>query len=250
MAFGSIACCRVRGSRAGWSTPRRSWSRRRRQAKTDKIDGETLVRTLLAYKRGEPRVCSMVKAPTPEEEDRRRICRERKTLTAERVEHINRIKGLLFAQGIGDYQPLRRNRRMQLEELKTGDGRPLPTHLKKQITRELDRLEIILAQLKAVEAERDALLEPRAEQASTPAMMIAQLRESALSSRASSGPRDYSALRQPKAAGSLRGSGAHALAERIGQTRAGSVQVRQSQAADDHGTAGLALAKTPAWTRR
>src|SRR3984893_8977745 len=55
-------------------------SRRRRRAKTDKIDGETLVRTLLAYKRGEPRVCSMVKAPSPEEEDRRRICRERKTL--------------------------------------------------------------------------------------------------------------------------------------------------------------------------
>ena len=47
-------------------------SRRRRRAKTDRIDGETLVRTLLAYKRGEPRVCSMVKAPTPEEEDRRR----------------------------------------------------------------------------------------------------------------------------------------------------------------------------------
>src|ERR1039457_4626788 len=43
-------------------------SRRRRRAKTDKIDGETLVRTLLAYKRGEPRVCSMVKAPTPEQE--------------------------------------------------------------------------------------------------------------------------------------------------------------------------------------
>ena len=30
-------------------------SRRRRRAKTDKIDGETLVRSLLAYKRGEPR---------------------------------------------------------------------------------------------------------------------------------------------------------------------------------------------------
>jgi transposase len=71
-------------------------SRRRHRAKTDKIDGEALVRALLAYKRGEPRVCAMVKAPTPEEEDRRRICRERKTLTAERVEHINRIKGLLF----------------------------------------------------------------------------------------------------------------------------------------------------------
>jgi transposase len=51
-------------------------SRRRRRAKTDKIDGETLVRTLLAYKRGEPRVCALVKALTPEEEDRRRLCRE------------------------------------------------------------------------------------------------------------------------------------------------------------------------------
>jgi len=60
-------------------------SRRRRRAKTDKIDGETLLRTLMAYLRGEPRCCSMVKAPTPEEEDRRRICRERKTLVSERV---------------------------------------------------------------------------------------------------------------------------------------------------------------------
>src|SRR5437764_1982307 len=82
-------------------------SRRRRRAKTDRIDGEALVRALLAYKRGEPRVCAMVRAPTPHEEDRRRICRERKTLTAERVEHVNRIKGLLFAQGIRAFFALR-----------------------------------------------------------------------------------------------------------------------------------------------
>ena len=101
-------------------------SRRRRQAKTDKIDGKSLVRALLAYKRGEPRVCAMVKAPTPQEEDRRRICRERKTLTKKRVRHVNRIKGLLFAQDISNYEPLRRKRRERLEELRTGDGRPLP----------------------------------------------------------------------------------------------------------------------------
>src|ERR1700674_4262867 len=75
-------------------------SRRRRRAKTDRIDGETLLRALLAHKRGEPRVCSMVRAPTPEDEDRRRrICRERKVLIMERVQHVNRIKGLLFSQG-------------------------------------------------------------------------------------------------------------------------------------------------------
>jgi len=133
-------------------------SRRRRRAKTDKIDGEALVRALLAYKRGEPRVCAMVQAPTPHEEDRRRISREREVLTAERVQHVNRIKGLLFAQGIGDYEPLHRNRRERLAELITGDGRPLPECLKAQISRELDRLELLIEQIKAVEAERDAVL--------------------------------------------------------------------------------------------
>jgi transposase len=133
-------------------------SRRRRRAKTDKLDGEALLRALLAYKRGEPRVCAMVVAPSPEEEDRRRICRERQTLIGERVTHVNRIKGLLFAQGISGYAPLRRNRRAQLEELRTGDGRTMPAHLKAQIGRELDRLELLLEQIKAIEAERDALL--------------------------------------------------------------------------------------------
>lgn len=135
-------------------------SRRRRRAKTDRIDGEALVRTLLAYKRGEPRVCAMVRPPTPEDEDSRRLCRERKTLTAERIQHVNRIKGLLFSQGVSDYQPLHRNRRQQLDELKTGDGRPLPPHLKAQISRELDRLELLIEQIKAVETERDALIAP------------------------------------------------------------------------------------------
>ncbi|HVB89064.1 MAG TPA: IS110 family transposase [Beijerinckiaceae bacterium] len=147
-------------------------SRRRRRAKTDKIDGEAQVRALLAYKRGEPRVCAMVKAPTPEEEDRRRICRERKTLVAERVEHVNRIKGLLFAQGIADYEPLRRDRRARLDAFKTGDGRPLPEHLTKQVRRELDRLELLIEQIKAVEAERDALLAAERARAAPTAMLL------------------------------------------------------------------------------
>jgi transposase len=123
-------------------------SRRRRRTKTDRIDGETLLRALLAYKRGEPRVCAMVKAPTVEEEDRRRLCRERKALIEERVLHVNRIKGLLFSQGVSGYEPLRRDRRRRLDELQTGDGRPLPKHLKTQIGRELDRLELLLEQIK------------------------------------------------------------------------------------------------------
>jgi transposase len=150
--------------------------RRRRRAKTDRIDGETLLRALLAYKRGEPRVCAMVVAPSPEEEDRRRLCRERQALIAERITHVNRIKGLLFAQGVSDYAPLRRDRRLRLERLRTGDGRELPAHLKAQIGRELDRIELLLEQIKAVEAERDALLaaatKPASEEAAPDAVTM------------------------------------------------------------------------------
>jgi transposase len=152
-------------------------SRRRRRAKTDRIDGEALLRALLAYKRGEPRVCTMVRAPTPEDEDRRRLCRERKVLIAERVEHVNRIKGLLFSQGISSYEPLRRDRRQRLEDLTTGDGRTLPTHLKIQISRELDRLELLLDQIKLAEAERDGLLaEGQAAAPESPARMLLEFK--------------------------------------------------------------------------
>lgn len=133
-------------------------SRRHRRAKTDRIDGEALVRTVMAYHRGEPRVCSMVRVPTPEDEDRRRICRERKALVAERVRHANRIKGLLLSQGIRDYEPMHRNRRERVEELTTGDGRRLSGNIKAQICRELDRLELLLEQIRAVEIERDRLV--------------------------------------------------------------------------------------------
>lgn len=131
--------------------------RRHRRVKTDRIDGETLVRTLMAWVRGEPRVCSMVHVPTVEDEDRRRLGRERKTLVQERTMHVNRIKGLLFSVGIRNYQPTRRDRQERLEELRTGDGQPLPTYLRARIGRELDRLDLLAKQIKAIDVERDAL---------------------------------------------------------------------------------------------
>jgi transposase len=133
-------------------------SRRARRAKTDRIDGEALLRTLMAFLRGEPRVCSMVRVPSIEDEDIRRIGRSRTALVGRRTEHVNRIKGSLFAVGIRDYNPLRRDRRERLEELQTSYGEPLPIHLKNDIARELVVLELLMQQIKEVEAERDALV--------------------------------------------------------------------------------------------
>jgi transposase len=134
--------------------------RKKRRAKTDKIDGQALLRVLMAYKRGEPRVCAMAAPPSPQEEDRRRIGRERDTLIKERTEHVNRIKGLLFTQGVLDYEPAGRDRRARLETLRTGLGDPLAPHLKTQIGRELDRLELLMKQIAQVERERAELLDP------------------------------------------------------------------------------------------
>ena len=150
--------------------------RRHRRAKTDVIDGEMLVRTLAAFERGEPRVCSMVVAPSPEEEDRRRVSRERRTLIKERIEHANRIKGLLASQGISGCEPMRRSFRDRLEGLRTGDGRPLGPRLKAEIGRELDRMDLVLRQIAAVEADRDALVRPDHTDAEAPAARLMKLR--------------------------------------------------------------------------
>ena len=82
-------------------------NRRARRAKTDTIDANAMLRALLAYCRGEMKVCSIVRVPSVEEEDVKRTHRERGRLINERVRHVNRIKGLSATQGIYHFNPLR-----------------------------------------------------------------------------------------------------------------------------------------------
>src|SRR4029077_17685897 len=103
-----------------------------------------------------------------------RISREGATLLRERIQHKNRIRGLLFGQGVTNYNPLHKNRRVCLEGLRTGDGRSLPTHVKAEILREIDRLELVLRQISEVEAERDEMLQPA--EACSPAALLMQLK--------------------------------------------------------------------------
>ena len=133
-------------------------SRRNRRAKTDRIDAEGLLRTLMAFARGERQVCSMVRPPTPEAEDARRLTREREALLAERIRHTNRIKGLLATQGVFGFEPSWQARRARLEDLRTSQGAVLPPRLKAEILRQIERLELTLRQIAEVEAARDAAL--------------------------------------------------------------------------------------------
>ena len=152
-------------------------NRRARRVKTDRIDLDQLMRTLLAYLRGEPRVCSVVHVPTVEDEDRKRRNRERDYLIDERTAHTNRLNGLLHAQGVRNAIPLKPGFIASLDSLRTGDGRRLPERLKAEIVREHERLCLVSRQIKEVEAKSRAELraaKPGSQERKT--VMLAQLK--------------------------------------------------------------------------
>ena len=125
--------------------------RRARRVKTDRVDAESLLRALQAWRRGDRYACSFVRVPGIDEEDARRPHRELARLTKERVGHVNRIKGLLALHGVRDYRPLRRDRREVLAELRTGCGEALPVRCRQEVERELSRLELVLRHIAEVE---------------------------------------------------------------------------------------------------
>jgi transposase len=91
-----------------------------------------------------------------------RLHRERDRLVSERVQHVNRIKGLCALQGIYDYNPLRPQAMAGPEQLRTTQGGALPPRLKSEIKRELQRLELVVDMIATLEAERNAIVEDEA----------------------------------------------------------------------------------------
>ena len=114
-------------------------NRRARRAKTDRLDAESMLRVLAAWLNGDHQVCSMVRVPTPEQEDAKRPHRERERLVQERLRVENRIEALLFTQGIRK-RPSLRSWERDMAELRTGDGRTLPPLLRAELDRQRRRL--------------------------------------------------------------------------------------------------------------
>ena len=132
---------------------------RARRAKTDRIDGELLLRTLMSHCRGEPRVVRIVQVPTPEQEDARRMTRERDRLIKEQTAHTNRIKGLLRLQGMAAGNPRRRDWLTWLKAQRDRNGDPLGPHLVAELAREHARLTLVGEQLRELsQATEDAPL--------------------------------------------------------------------------------------------
>jgi transposase len=133
-------------------------NRRAKRAKTDRLDAEGMLRVLAAYLGGDRQVCSMVRVPSPEDEDAKRPHREREHLVQERTRYENRILALLATQGIRNRPSLRTWDR-DLAALRTGDGRPLPALLSREIDRLRRRLVLTMDLIRELDAERETALE-------------------------------------------------------------------------------------------
>ena len=222
-------------------------NRRARRAKTDRLDAQGLLRVLMAHCRGDRQACSMVRVPTPEEEDAKRLHREREHLVQERVRVENRIEALLATQGIQG-RPSLRSWERDMTALRTGDGRALPTRLRAELDRLRRRLVLTLEMIQEVEAERAAALAAGRHLPHDRGAVPDQGHRRDLRDRA----RARGALppvRQPQAAGELRRARADASPERGHGPGPADQPVRQPPCADGHHPARLALAALPARQR-
>jgi transposase len=132
--------------------------RPRRRVKTDRVDLDMLLRTFLAWLRGEPRACSMVRISTEAEDDMRRPGRERERLVCERVKLENRIENLLCLYGVVGFKPRLKKAMVRLEALRAFDGAALPDKTMAEITRMMTRHRLVSEQIKEIEAERDQVI--------------------------------------------------------------------------------------------
>ena len=141
-------------------------NRRARRAKTDRLDAEGMLRVLAAWLGGDRQVCSIVRVPTPEDEDAKRPHREREHLVQERQRLENRMEALLFTQGIRG-RPSLRSWERDIAKLRTGDGRALPCLMQAELNRLRRRLVLILELIHEMEAERAKALAAKGDDAMT-----------------------------------------------------------------------------------
>ena len=133
-------------------------SRKARRPKTDRLDAAGMVRALMAFDRGEPLAPNPVRVPSVEEEDRRRLLRERRRLVKQRTMLANSIKGLLMLHGVFDLDPRKRDFAERLDAVRTGYGTPLPPGLRAEVRRTATLLAVVEGQIAEVEAERDRIV--------------------------------------------------------------------------------------------
>lgn len=132
--------------------------RRRKKAKTDRLDARKRVRALKAWDGGDRDALSLVRVPTVAQEDAKRLLRHRERLVRDRRRYQNSICSLLRLHGISAAKPGHPDFENQITDLVTGYGMPLPPLLTDELRDLLTVLALLREQLQTLEAEKQTLL--------------------------------------------------------------------------------------------
>ena len=135
-------------------------NRRKRQAKTDRLDANKLVMMMMRYWwHGEKTIWSVVRVPSESTEDERRLHRNRQRLVKERNAHTARIRSLLIMHGIKLGGTVHR---CDPNKLRDWGGDALPEELLRELNQEFERLKVLTGQLKELEAsQKQRLKDPK-----------------------------------------------------------------------------------------
>ena len=127
--------------------------RQKRRAKNDALDADALVRLLVRYLLGEKKVWSVVRPPSKEDEDGRRLHRELLSLKDERTRLTNQMKGLLIGQGVALTQ-VKSGFLEWLAAARCPDGSVVPTELQAELRRTFERWRLLQGQINNLETEQ------------------------------------------------------------------------------------------------
>ena len=221
-------------------------NRRQRRAKSDSLDVRKLLGMLMRYHAGESKVWSVLRVPTVDEEDRRQLHRELRTLKKERARVTNRMQGLLANHGIR--LPRRRDLGGLLEGIRLWDGSPLPAGVRARLHREWEHAQFLHGKILELDQERRRAIAHDRGQATEKVRQLLRLR--------AIGPNGawvyvneffgWRQFRNRKRSGRGRRAHPHTLSKRGRKPRAGDQQSRKPAHPGGRHRNGVVLAAIPA----
>jgi transposase len=150
-------------------------NRRKRKAKTDRLDATKLVSMLIRWFGGEDKVWSVVAVPSDEDEDARQLERLLQTLKKEKTRMSNRITSLLCTQGIA-LKKVGRGFPSWLSKVVRWDGSPIPQFLGITLLVFFELMTLLWDKIAEIEKKRRELLKKSKSKAAKTARKLKRMK--------------------------------------------------------------------------
>jgi transposase len=134
-------------------------SQQGKHRKSDRLDVQALYSQLVHYAQGETGELQVVKVPSREDEDEMRLDRTLSQLKKEQTQHSNRLKAILIRHGLNPRRVGGAGWEQEVAGYRDGSGEALPAQTQRELSLINQRLQLVCAQRRELEAQRDREIE-------------------------------------------------------------------------------------------